>query len=144
MEGPSKAEIDFQDKKDGSCEVAYVCTEPGEYLASVKFNDQHIPDSPFKVHIAPAAGDSRKLTIQSLQELGLQINKPAAFTVDFNGAQGRLDARVVAPSGAEDEAIIQEVDKGVYLVLTLQYPLSAISSIFNVLILFLSDDYHCN
>ena len=41
-----------------------------------------------------------------------QINKPAAFTVDFNGAQGKLDARVVAPSGAEDEAIIQEVDKG--------------------------------
>lgn len=41
-----------------------------------------------------------------------QINKPAAFTVDFNGAHGKLDARVVAPSGAEDEAIIQEVDKG--------------------------------
>ena len=43
---------------------------------------------------------------------GAQINKPAAFTVDFNGAQGQLDARVVAPSGAEDQAIIQEVDKG--------------------------------
>ncbi len=42
-----------------------------------------------------------------------QINKPAAFTVNFNGAQGKLDARVVAPSGAEDEAIIQEVDKGI-------------------------------
>jgi len=42
----------------------------------------------------------------------LQINKPAAFTVDFNGAQGKLDARVVAPSGAEDQAVIQEVDKG--------------------------------
>ena len=42
----------------------------------------------------------------------LQINKPAAFTVDFHGARGNLDARVVAPSGAEDEAIVQEVDKG--------------------------------
>ena len=42
----------------------------------------------------------------------LQVNKPAAFTVDFNGAQGKLDARVVSPSGAEDEAIVQEVDKG--------------------------------
>ena len=41
-----------------------------------------------------------------------QINEPAAFTVDFHGAQGKLDARVVAPSGAEDEAIVQEVDKG--------------------------------
>jgi len=116
VEGPSKAEIDFQDRKDGSCGVAYTVTEPGEYLASVKFNDQHIPDSPFKVHIAPGSGDIRKLTVQSLQEQGLQINKPAAFTVDFNGAQGKLDARVVAPSGAEDEAIIQEVDKDKFAV----------------------------
>jgi len=46
----------------------------------------------------------------------LQINKPAAFTVDFNGAQGKLDAHVIAPSGTEDQAIIQEVDKGVDVV----------------------------
>ena len=30
VEGPSKAEIDFQDRKDGSCGVAYTCTEPGK------------------------------------------------------------------------------------------------------------------
>ncbi len=30
VEGPSKAEIDFQDKKDGSCNVAYTATEPGK------------------------------------------------------------------------------------------------------------------
>ncbi len=35
VEGPSKAEIDFQDKKDGSCEVAYTCSEPGEYGSSL-------------------------------------------------------------------------------------------------------------
>jgi len=46
----------------------------------------------------------------------LQINKPAAFTVDFNGAEGKLDAHVVAPSGTEDQAIIQEVDKGEHVV----------------------------
>jgi len=33
VEGPSKAEIDFQDHKDGSCEVAYTCTEPGNLIA---------------------------------------------------------------------------------------------------------------
>ena len=31
VEGPSKAEIDFQDKKDGSCNVAYTATEPGKH-----------------------------------------------------------------------------------------------------------------
>lgn len=29
VEGPSKAEIDFKDRKDGSCYVSYVVTEPG-------------------------------------------------------------------------------------------------------------------
>ena len=45
----------------------------GEYLASVKFNDLHIPDSPFKVYISPSSVDAQKLTIQSLQEQGLQV-----------------------------------------------------------------------
>ena len=41
-----------------------------------------------------------------------QVNQPASFTIQLNGAQGKLDARVVAPSGAEDEAIIQNIDQG--------------------------------
>ncbi|VDK52628.1 unnamed protein product [Anisakis simplex] len=48
IEGPSKAELKFDDHKDGNCHVEYKVTEPGEYLISVKFNDEHIPDSPFK------------------------------------------------------------------------------------------------
>lgn len=34
VEGPSKAEIDFKDRKDGSCYVSYVVGEPG---ASIVF-----------------------------------------------------------------------------------------------------------
>lgn len=29
LEGPSKAEIDFKDRKDGSCDVSYKVDEPG-------------------------------------------------------------------------------------------------------------------
>lgn len=29
IEGPSRAEISFEDKKDGSCGVTYVAQEPG-------------------------------------------------------------------------------------------------------------------
>ena len=29
VEGPSKAEIDFQDRRDGSCSVSYRVSEPG-------------------------------------------------------------------------------------------------------------------
>jgi len=45
----------------------------GEYLISVKFNDQQIPDSPFKVYIQPSVGDSRRLHVHDLQQLGVQV-----------------------------------------------------------------------
>ncbi|GFR73948.1 filamin-C [Elysia marginata] len=116
VEGPSKAEIEFQDKKDGSCNVAYRVSEPGEYYVSVKFNDEHIPDSPFRVNVTPSIGDARKLSVQQMQDRNLEVGKPAAFVVNFNGAKGRLNAKVVSPSGAEEEALVQEIDDGQYAV----------------------------
>ncbi|CAF1669362.1 unnamed protein product, partial [Adineta ricciae] len=112
IEGPAKAEIDFFDRKDGSCGVSYVCPEPGEYQVSIKFNDEHIPDSPFNVLIGSPFGDAKKLTIHSLQTKGHEVNRPCMFTVNVNGARGRLDARVTAPSGAEDTCIVQEMGDG--------------------------------
>lgn len=32
LEGPSKAEIDFKDRKDGSCDVSYKVEEPGKCI----------------------------------------------------------------------------------------------------------------
>lgn len=32
VEGPSKADIDFKDRKDGSCYVTYKVTEPGNFI----------------------------------------------------------------------------------------------------------------
>lgn len=49
VEGPSKAEVDFNDRKDGSCHVSYVVEEPGEYSVGIRFNEVHIPGSPYKV-----------------------------------------------------------------------------------------------
>lgn len=34
VEGPSKAEIDFKDRKDGSCHVSYVVQEQGERMSN--------------------------------------------------------------------------------------------------------------
>jgi len=42
----------------------------------------------------------------------VQINQPASFAVQLGKAKGPLDARVVAPSGAEDQATVQEIDEG--------------------------------
>lgn len=49
IEGPSEALMKCQDNKDGTATVEYVPTEEGDYDIAVKFNDQHIPGSPFRV-----------------------------------------------------------------------------------------------
>uniref|UniRef100_A0A6I8RYT2 Filamin A n=1 Tax=Xenopus tropicalis TaxID=8364 RepID=A0A6I8RYT2_XENTR len=116
VEGPSKAEIAFEDRKDGSCGVSYIVQEPGDYEVSVKFNDEHIPDSPFVVPVGSTSDDARRLTVSSLQESGLKVNQPASFAVSLNGAKGVLDAKVHSPSGALEECCVTEIDEDKYAV----------------------------
>ncbi|XP_028923663.1 filamin-A isoform X3 [Ornithorhynchus anatinus] len=116
VEGPSKAEIAFEDRKDGSCGVSYIVQEPGDYEVSVKFNDDHIPDSPFVVPVASPSDDARRLTVSSLQESGLKVNQPASFAVSLNGAKGVIDAKVHSPSGALEECYVTEIDQDKYAV----------------------------
>jgi len=42
----------------------------------------------------------------------VQVNNPTQFFVDFNGAQGQLDAKVISPSGTEAEANVQQISTG--------------------------------
>ncbi|XP_063981261.1 filamin-A isoform X2 [Diachasmimorpha longicaudata] len=116
VEGPSKAQIDFKDRKDGSCYVSYRVTEPGDYRVGIKFNDQHIPDSPHKVYISPAVGDAHKLEVAQFPDHGVQPDKPHTFLVRNNGAKGQLDGKIVSPSGVEDDCFIQAIDSEEYSV----------------------------
>ena len=65
---------------------------------------------------SPRSSCPSSSSLSQLREKGLQVGKPTTFNVQFNGAQGHLDARVVAPSGAEDEAALMEVEKGHYAI----------------------------
>jgi filamin len=114
VEGPSKAVIEFKDRKDGSCDVSYTVSEPGNYRIGMKFNDHHIPDSPFKVYVSPAMGEAHKLEITQFPDGAIQADKPAQFIVRKNGAVGNLDAKVVAPSNTEDDCFIQLIDSNNY------------------------------
>lgn len=51
IEGPSKAEIICEGNKDGTCSVSYLPTAPGKYLIAVKFDEKHIPGSPYCAYI---------------------------------------------------------------------------------------------
>lgn len=57
IEGPSKADISCTDNQDGTCTVSYLPVLPGDYNILVKYNDKHIPGSPF---VAKITGQSRQ------------------------------------------------------------------------------------
>ncbi|XP_039204026.1 filamin-B isoform X4 [Crotalus tigris] len=116
VEGPSKAEIAFEDHKDGSCGVSYTAQEPGNYEVSIKFNDEQIPESPYLVPVIAPSDDARRLTVMSLQESGLKINQPAAFAIRLNGAKGKIDAKVHSPIGAVEECHVSELEPDKYAV----------------------------
>lgn len=94
VEGPSKAELSFKDRKDGSCDVSYIVKEPGEYYVGIKFSDRHIPGSPFKVLISPEVSDAQKVEIAQFPQGSFQPNAPSQFLVRKNGAKGEIDAKV--------------------------------------------------
>lgn len=54
IEGPSKADISCTDNQDGTCTVSYLPVLPGDYNIIVKYNDKHIPGSPFMAKITGA------------------------------------------------------------------------------------------
>lgn len=125
IEGPSQAKIECDDKGDGSCDVRYWPTEPGDYAVHVICDDEDMKDSPFMAHVLPAAGDgvpekvraapplrasqrlSRKPELAALsapqvrcygpglEPLGCIVNRPAHFTVDTGGA-GRAELKIYA------------------------------------------------
>ncbi|CAH8854631.1 unnamed protein product [Trichobilharzia szidati] len=131
MEGPSKAEIDCDERRDGSSAVLYRVTVPGMYICSLKFNDEHIPCSPFRIQVydstqtgrlASYTLPSRTVDIQSTHSVSskeetLRIGRPIAFTVHHVETPGYiLKAKVSTPSGTHEDAIVQPIDQDQFVI----------------------------
>ena len=54
IEGPSQAKIDCKDNGDGSADVTYWPTAPGEYAVHIMCNEEDIPQAPYMAQIQPA------------------------------------------------------------------------------------------
>lgn len=73
VEGPSKAELSCTDNQDGTCSVSYLPVLPGNYGIIVKYNEEHIPGSPFTARITGklcprASGHSLCITDEVITE----------------------------------------------------------------------------
>lgn len=53
VEGPCEAAINCRDNGDGTCNVAYLPTEMGDYSINITFDNKHIFGSPFQAIISP-------------------------------------------------------------------------------------------
>lgn len=51
VEGPCEATINCRDNGDGTCSVAYMPRDPGDYVINITFDDCPIPGSPFNAII---------------------------------------------------------------------------------------------
>jgi len=63
IEGPSKADIQCKDNKDGTATLTYTPTTPGEYKLVVKFAGQLIEGAPFTVRVSPAECEAPPTTL---------------------------------------------------------------------------------
>lgn len=117
VEGPAKAEITCQDNGDGSCNISYLPTAPGEYTIHIRFADEDIPGSPFKVFVTSEVEDRfRDLKLSDLAETGLKVGQPASFSVQTNAPVGSVTATVISPSGAESKATVAPLGSGNYAI----------------------------
>lgn len=48
------------DNQDGTCTVSYLPVLPGDYSILVKYNDKHIPGSPFSAKITGNGARGRR------------------------------------------------------------------------------------
>lgn len=53
IEGPSQAKIECDDNGDGSAEVKYHPTAPGEYAVHILCDNEDIPNSPYIAQVLP-------------------------------------------------------------------------------------------
>lgn len=52
MEGPAKVDVSFRNGNDGTITVVYKPPQAGDYKLHLKFNEIHLPGSPFPITVA--------------------------------------------------------------------------------------------
>lgn len=119
IEGPSKAEINCTDKEDGTLNISYKPTEPGYYIVNLKFADHHVEGSPFTVKVAGEGSNRQREKIQRQRDAVpiTEVGSECKLTFKMPGITAfDLASTVTSPGNVTEDAVIQEVEDGLYAV----------------------------
>lgn len=119
IEGPSKAEIQCSDKPDGTLDISYKPTEPGNYILNLKFADNHVVGSPFTIKVDGSGSNRQREKIQHQREPvpSADIGNECKLTFKMRGITSfDLAATVTSPNGTTEDAEVNEVEDGLYAV----------------------------
>lgn len=117
IEGPSEAKIECKDNGDGSCDVTYWPTDPGEYAINILFADEHIPGSPFVARISYPLDPSKVKVEGPGVEPGIRAGEPADIDIDTRFAgDAPLFVDVVDDLNSSVPCDVDEEEYGLYAI----------------------------
>jgi filamin len=91
IEGPSEAKMFCKENQNGVCVMEYLPIKAGPYDITIKYADQDVPGSPFRVYIEDRV-DPGKVSVQ-LPKKPFRVNTPSDVVIDTRGA-GKAELRV--------------------------------------------------
>lgn len=97
IDGPSKVSMDCTDVEEGY-KVRYTPLAPGEYYISVKYNNNHIVGSPFKIHctgeatVDVGAQETSSVVVETVAKVGKEMYKGPAMPV-FKSDASRVSCK---------------------------------------------------
>lgn len=103
VEGPSKAEIQCRDNKNGTCDVIYYPTAPGDYSITIKFAEKNITGSPFTARISGDSNKRNQLLLGNQSDISLKV---------IEGDVNDLHATIRSPSGQEEPCLLKKLTNG--------------------------------
>ncbi|CAL8320227.1 unnamed protein product, partial [Gadus morhua 'NCC'] len=110
--------VGVKNNGDGTHTVHYTPGQDGPYSVAVKYADQEVPHSPFKVKSQPGHDASKvRASGPGLDTKGVSASIPVEFTIDAREAgEGLLTVQILDPEGKPKKASIQDNRDGTYTV----------------------------
>jgi filamin len=111
--GPTKvAFCEFYDHKDGTFTLYVRPQEPGKHILQIKYNDEHVPGSPYVMRVSGAPDASKVKVIGPGIHDGVLNKFKSRFICETKGAgAGQLTVRIRGPKGAFRVEMQRETQK---------------------------------